>query len=532
MNNQKSTHYFNRGNQFKREGKWGRAIIAYRKSIVLKPNFSWSHHNLAEAFSKVGRWDAAIACYRTACNLNPNSAWSHYKLGEILILQGTQDEAIIHFQKAIEIIPHFHKFYESLGLALVNNLVKNKDFDRVIICFVKLFELNHNPDFVFNLKFRKELSKEDQSLFYYRLGDALTKITLLEAAVSCYIKATHLEPNNSQAYYQLLQLSFSGKFQLSSSHLGELAAIYSNAINSSYSNNPDCYINLAHILTAQGKTEQAITTYQKGCYHKTLASHPEFVDKYWNQSKATGPNFLVIGAAKCGTTSLYNNLVLHPRILPATHKELSFFNWHFSQGLDWYVAHFPPIDHPELFFFTGEATPDYFFYTDMVEKRVFDFNPGIKLILLLRNPIEKTISHYQHAIRLGYRMLPFEDFMNLEIEKTENMSEDYTKLYNGELGVLQIGLYVYFLQKWMKIFSEEQILILKSEDLFAYPQKNLNKVFKFLGTHEHNINNFSIDENKGNYLPINDHLRRRLCEFFLPHNQLLEEYLGRKLYWD
>ncbi|MEG4806544.1 hypothetical protein QUA82_02330 [Microcoleus sp. F8-D3] len=88
------------------------------------------------------------------------------------------------------------------------------------------------------------------------------------------------------------------------------------------------------------------------------------------------------------------------------------------------------------------------------------------------------------------------------------------------------------LQKWMKIFSEEQILILKSEDLFAYPQKNLNTLFKFLDTHEHNINNFYIYENKGNCPTINDNLRRRLCEFFLPHNQLLEEYLGRKLYWD
>jgi tetratricopeptide (TPR) repeat protein len=531
MNNQTSDHYFKQGNQFKREGKSEQAIVAYRKAIALKPNFYWYHHNLGETLSKLGRWDAAIACYRSACNLNPNSAWSHYKLGEILSFQGTQDEAIIHFRKAIEILPTFYKFYEKLGLTLLNN----HDFDEAVIFLVKLFELNQNPIFVLNnLNFIKNFSKQNQYLIYYKLGKALTKIGLLEAAVKCYIQATHIQPDNSQAYYKLLHLSAYSQYQLSSSHLDELATIYSSTLHSSYPKNPDCYINLAHILTAQGKTEEAITCYQKGCYHQTLASHPEFVDKYWNQSKPHGPNFLVIGGTKCGTTSLYKSLVVHPMILPATHKELSFFHSHFSQGFDWYLAHFPPIYHDaENTFLTGEATADYFYYTDLVEKRVFDFNPGIKLILLLRNPIERTISHYYHAIRLDYSMLPLEDFINLEIEKTERMSEDYTKLYNGELGVLQMGLYVYFIEKWIKIFSEEQILILKSEDLFAYPKKNLSKVFKFLGIHENNIvNNNFYDDNKGNYLNINDNLRERLFKFFLPHNQLLEEYLGRKLYWD
>ena len=119
----------------------------------------------------------------------------------------------------------------------------------------------------------------------------------------------------------------------------------------------------------------------------------------------TKPNFLIIGAQRCGTTSLYNYLIQHPQIVPSSKKEVHFFDLNFHLGQSWYEKHFPEVSDNIL---TGEASPYYIFHP-LCPKRIFDYDPSVKLIVILRNPIDRAYSHYRHIVRLGHEPLKFED---------------------------------------------------------------------------------------------------------------------------
>jgi hypothetical protein len=123
------------------------------------------------------------------------------------------------------------------------------------------------------------------------------------------------------------------------------------------------------------------------------------------------PAFIIIGAQRAGTTSLYSYLCAHPAILPARRKELHFSNRGFAQGMQWYRAQFPAwIDHRERWgkrTLTGESTPAYLFHP-LAAGRIQQSLPDVTLIALLRNPVDRAFSHYQHGLRAGYESLMFE----------------------------------------------------------------------------------------------------------------------------
>src|SRR5690242_4033623 len=174
------------------------------------------------------------------------------------------------------------------------------------------------------------------------------------------------------------------------------------------------------------------------------------------------PDFLVIGAQRGGTTSLYQYLQVHPFIEPATTKEVHFFDRRFHKGLAWYRGHFPTALekyradrlHNRLFLI-GEATPDYLFHPH-TPRRVARILPWVKLIVLLRNPVERAYSHYHHAVDLGYEHLPFEEAIRREEERLGTEREKMLKnqYYKScaymELSYLSRGIYVEQLQAWMQ----------------------------------------------------------------------------------
>jgi Sulfotransferase domain len=117
---------------------------------------------------------------------------------------------------------------------------------------------------------------------------------------------------------------------------------------------------------------------------------------------------IILGGAKCGTTSLYFYLIQHPKILPSIKKELFFFN-KFHKTTEWYRKQFPEIIGEEEI--TGEGTPIYFVHPQ-VARRIFDYNPKIKLIVLLRNPVDRAYSQYNHFINT--EKYTFEEALKIE----------------------------------------------------------------------------------------------------------------------
>lgn len=260
------------------------------------------------------------------------------------------------------------------------------------------------------------------------------------------------------------------------------------------------------------------------------------------------PDFLIIGTQRGGTTSLFRYLQAHPCIEPAVNKDLHFFDREYKKGLAWYRGHFPTsIEkyHAQSLggrtFLTGEASPSYLFHP-YAPKRVAKALPNVKLIVMLRNPVSRAYSQYNHAVELGHETLSFEEAIQAEEERIarecKRIQEDeyyYSETYK-HLSYLMKGIYVDQLQAWMSIFPREQFLILKSEDFYADPAAALKQVLAFL-----NVPETETELRKKEYKIINNNvyssrmdpaMRKHLIKYFEPHNARLYDFLGVNFGWD
>lgn len=258
------------------------------------------------------------------------------------------------------------------------------------------------------------------------------------------------------------------------------------------------------------------------------------------------PDFIIIGAQKCGTTSLYHYLIAHPSILPPFKRGIRYFDMYinFKKGRPWYLAHFPALPvrrraearsgGPVL---VGEAWPNYLFHAHAPRRLAAGFQ-ATKLLVLLRDPVERTYSSYHHAVRKGREPLGFEEALDREaeriaVERARVMADEtYVGGYNYFVySYIERSLYADQLARWLPLFDREQILIVRSEDLSSDPQAAIDRVHRFLGVPPVRVAEYPRF-NAGSYRPMDPGLRVRLREFFRPHNEGLYELLGTDLGWD
>ena len=486
-------------------GELEEAIAMFLQLINLHPHEALFYKNLGDAFRKKQQLERAIAAYDMAVKLKPDNDLFQKKLGDALQEKGNLNEAITCYQKAIEINQNFSGSYRQLG----NAFRKQSRWNEAAAAY------------------RKEIAiKPNSSYPYSLLGNVLIhQLETLDEAVAAYLKAIELEPEypwftNYSVWNSIIK---QGKIQ-------KLLKFYRRATKL----NPDsvwCYVNLAEILTAKGKIQGAIKSYQKACYNKTQKSHPEFVEKHWVFPQSSGPDFIIIGAQKSGTTSLENYIAQHPQILPAIKKEIHFWYRDFDKGIPWYLAHFPPIPK-SVNYLTGEATPNYLENWQSAS-RIYQILPDVKLLVILRNPVDRAISQYYHWLRLKRENRSFEAAMNEEIKQlkqTPHLPVGDKNYWQEQKSYLGRGIYVEFLQKWLEIFPRKQFLIIRGEDLYQRPAATMKQVFDFLDLPEHKLSEYK-KLNPGYYQPIDESTRQILSDFFQPHNQKLEKFLGIKFNW-
>ncbi|GAC1381660.1 MAG: hypothetical protein NVS4B7_18140 [Ktedonobacteraceae bacterium] len=267
------------------------------------------------------------------------------------------------------------------------------------------------------------------------------------------------------------------------------------------------------------------------------------------------PDFIIIGTQRGGTTSLYYYLTEHPGIARALMKEVHFFDDHFEEGLHWYRAQFPSALQKyyaerirKEHFLTGESSPYYLFYPPAPE-RISKVVPNAKLIVLLRNPVDRAYSHHWLVTLEGKETLSFEEAIQREEERLggehEKMATDeqYTSFNHRHFSYLARGIYVDQLQHWMKYYTQEQMLILKSEDLYKETARIFKQTLDFLGVDSSDAGNGKMfkqyrEPNKRGYKneekpsKMEAKTRERLVEYFKPHNARLYEFLGRDMGWD
>ncbi len=252
------------------------------------------------------------------------------------------------------------------------------------------------------------------------------------------------------------------------------------------------------------------------------------------------PGFLIIGCQKGGTSSLYANLTRNPYIRPAGGKEIHFFDDNYHQGLNWYRLHFPPVG---LFDETlsGEASPYYFFHP-AVPRRLFQTYPRIKLILLLRNPVDRAYSHYQHNIRKKREIASFPEAIAREPHMLEGEEEKllrinhYKSINHKYFSYLSRGVYIKQLKRWTTYFPLDRFKIIKSEDYFQTPLQVVEEVIRFLGVKQHTAPSDRAKNlktgSRHKYPPMSQEMRRKLTDYFKPHNHELYHFLNWNFGWE
>lgn len=251
------------------------------------------------------------------------------------------------------------------------------------------------------------------------------------------------------------------------------------------------------------------------------------------------PDFLIIGTQKGGTGFLYRLLSQHPYVKPAKRREVHYFDVRFAEGLDWYRSSFSPEEYRDgRRMVTGEKSP-YYLYHPHTPRRAAETVPGARLVALLRNPVDRAYSNYHHQKRIGHEQLPtFEEAIAAEPERLrgerEKMLADagYVSANHRRFSYLSRGLYAEQLREWRKFFAEDQIQVLRSEDLYRSTESILKTILDFLGLPDCQPDkNISEPSKKPRYPAMDPQTRRRLGDYFEPHNRELYEYLGRDFGW-
>ena len=270
------------------------------------------------------------------------------------------------------------------------------------------------------------------------------------------------------------------------------------------------------------------------------------------------PDFLILGAQKAGTTSLHFYLNQHPKIVGSSPKEVRFFDRdeNYKKGLDWYKKAFKDISRPlgrHLYF---EATPEYM-YRRTAAERIYKFNPKLKFIVLLRDPVKRAYSSWNmyrdflvsrkrlpDILNRGYfegmdnnlhkelysvgRYPSFEETVNSELEKVR------TNSLLEEPSFIRRGIYLPQIKRYVDLFGKDKVLVVAFKDLVGENKiQTLNRILTFVGEEESSWS-FLTDEMKNTREykeSISDEISRQLQEFYKPYNDQLFEYLGYKPNW-
>jgi len=251
------------------------------------------------------------------------------------------------------------------------------------------------------------------------------------------------------------------------------------------------------------------------------------------------PNFIIVGAVRCGTTSLYYNICEHSCVLPASYDEIGFFDSNYELGINWYKSMFPTkfkrkkIESKTGICITGEDTPFYFWDKKAIE-RIKKEIPKIKLIVLLRNPIDRAYSNYHLGVRSGSESLSFEDSIKKEIsllEKNNDVESDGIEKFLRPRSYIAKGFYYNQIKNWFEVFSKDQILVLNTENLAKNPHQTLEQVFNFLSLPNEQIKNLQ-NRKVENYQKMSEDTRQFLRKLYKPHNEKLFKFLKKKFEWD
>jgi hypothetical protein len=255
------------------------------------------------------------------------------------------------------------------------------------------------------------------------------------------------------------------------------------------------------------------------------------------------PGFLIVGAQRCGTTSMYRTLSQHPAVLKAVlHKGVHYFDTGYDHGPAWYQGHFPLRARAALARratgdvpLTFESSPYYMFHPLAAERISRDL-PDVKLLVLVRDPVERAYSAHAHELARGFETEPFERALELEDQRLAGEAErivsqpGYHSHSHQHHGYLTRGHYADQLERLDELFGRDRVHVVDSGRFFTDPEPVYDAVLDFLGLRRHGYPAFER-HNARPRSPMPEALRATLGEHFLPHDERLADWLGQAPSW-
>jgi hypothetical protein len=254
---------------------------------------------------------------------------------------------------------------------------------------------------------------------------------------------------------------------------------------------------------------------------------------HYRNSRRPLPSLLIIGAQRCGTTSLHRLLTSHPQVHPPRAKKgVHYFDLSYGKDLGWYRGAFPIVSAPDI---VMETSPYYLFHPEVPARVAFDL-PGVKAIALLRSPVDRAASHHHRETERGFETLSFEDALDAEEERlahsAANLASSRTAIDHAHqhFAYAARGRYAEQLQRWFDAIGREQVLVLDSQRLFDNAAGALAEITSFL-----DISPFGSVEfprvNGYERALVAPATRERLENYFAPHDALLTDLLGWSPSW-
>ncbi|MGM0407604.1 MAG: sulfotransferase family protein [Bacteroidota bacterium] len=284
---------------------------------------------------------------------------------------------------------------------------------------------------------------------------------------------------------------------------------------------------------------------------ENVIKRTKFLGKYL--LKSNKPNFLIIGAQKSGTTSLHYYLSQHPLLVGTRPKEIHYFDrWiNFGYDINWYERHFNHMFPKNKLFF--ETTPNYIYHESIAKQLALHY-PNLKLILVLRNPIERAFSawnmyhsffisdkeRFSRKSRIPHSPNP----VHLYYYKNRNVFPSFKEAIELELDViikngfeepaiLRRGLYAKQIKKYYKHFSREQILIIGFKDLVNDTETTLNKIYTFLDVPKYPMAKLNIEPRhaRKHIASLSAEDQKFVENYFTEPNKELFQLIGEEIKW-
>lgn len=246
------------------------------------------------------------------------------------------------------------------------------------------------------------------------------------------------------------------------------------------------------------------------------------------------PTTVIVGAQKAGTTQLYAYMVKHPRCYGAAEKEVDYFSKHAERSVGWYRSRFPwrrRVRRRQGHVI--EASPSYL-PTPSALRKMHKVLPNARVIVLLRDPVSRAFSHYQHKKTRHLEQRSFAEAIEEEIRQEAFPARWGVALDESSrpmLGYVARGYYALQLEQLYKVYRRNRVLVMDSASLFADTAKVCNRVFSFMGLEDFDVEPGKV-YNRGYYQErIDPRVAERLREHYQPYDELLKQICTEPMSW-